>query len=49
MRNWGYWLSSFAIDDVVAAPHDLMVVDSGVSANRRFIRPACSPFDPVSR
>lgn len=38
VRNWGYWLSSFAIDDVVAAPHDLMVVDNGVSANRRFIR-----------
>ncbi len=38
VRNWGYWLSSFAINDVVTAPHDLMVVDNGVSANRRFIR-----------
>ncbi len=38
VRNWGYWLSSFDIGDVVAAPHDLMVVDNGVSANRRFIR-----------
>jgi cysteinyl-tRNA synthetase, unknown class len=38
VRNWGYWLSSFAINDVVTAPHDLMVVDNGVSANRRFMR-----------
>ncbi len=38
VRNWGYWLSSFAINDVVAAPHDLLVVDNGVSANRRFMR-----------
>lgn len=38
VRNWGYWLSSFDIDDVVTAPHDLLVVDPGVSAGRRFIR-----------
>ncbi len=38
VRNWGYWLSSFDIGEVVAAPHDLMVVDNGVSANRRFLR-----------
>ena len=38
VRNWGYWLSSFAINDVVTAPHDLLVVDNGVSANRRFMR-----------
>ncbi len=24
VRNWGYWLSSFAINDVVTAPHDLI-------------------------
>jgi cysteinyl-tRNA synthetase len=38
VRNWGYWLSSFDIADVVTAPHDLLVVDPGVSAGRRFIR-----------
>ena len=38
VRNWGYWLSSFDIADVVAAPHDLMVVDNGVSADHRFVR-----------
>jgi cysteinyl-tRNA synthetase len=36
--NWGYWLSSFEVAGVEAAPHDLMVVDNGVSANRRFMR-----------
>jgi cysteinyl-tRNA synthetase len=38
IRNWGYWLSSFEIDAIVAAPHDLLVIDNGVSANRRFQR-----------
>jgi cysteinyl-tRNA synthetase, unknown class len=38
VRNWGYWLSSFDIGEVVDAPHDLMVVDNGVSANHRFLR-----------
>ena len=38
VRNWGYSLSSFAINDLVKAPHDLLVVDNGVSANRRFMR-----------
>ena len=38
VRNWGYWLSSFDIGEVLAAPHDLMVVDNGVSANHRFLR-----------
>jgi cysteinyl-tRNA synthetase len=38
VTNWGYWLSSFEVAGVEAAPHDLMVVDNGVSANRRFIR-----------
>jgi cysteinyl-tRNA synthetase, unknown class len=38
IQNWGYWLSSFAVDGVVAAPHDLLVVDNGVSVNRRFQR-----------
>jgi cysteinyl-tRNA synthetase, unknown class len=38
IQNWGYWLSSFAIEGVVAAPHDLLVIDHGVSANRRFQR-----------
>jgi cysteinyl-tRNA synthetase len=36
--NWGYWLSSFDVEQVVAAPHDLLVIDNGVSANRRFMR-----------
>jgi cysteinyl-tRNA synthetase len=36
--NWGYWLSAVEVEGVEAAPHDLMVVDNGVSANRRFIR-----------
>lgn len=38
VTNWGYWLSSFDVEQVVASPHDLMVVDNGVSANRRFMR-----------
>ena len=38
IANWGYWLSSFDVEQVVSAPHDLMVVDNGVSANRRFMR-----------
>ncbi len=38
VKTWGYWLSSFRAEDLEAAPHDLMVVDNGLSANRRFIR-----------
>jgi cysteinyl-tRNA synthetase, unknown class len=38
IRNWGYWLSSFEIEGIAAAPHDLLVIDNGVSANRRFQR-----------
>lgn len=38
VRNWGYWLNSFDIGDVVAAPHDLMVVDNGISADHQFVR-----------
>jgi cysteinyl-tRNA synthetase len=38
VRNWGYWLSSFDIAEVLGAPHDLMVVDNGISANHRFLR-----------
>jgi len=38
VRNWGYWLSTFDVDGVHAAPHDLMVVDSEVSANSTFSR-----------
>jgi cysteinyl-tRNA synthetase len=38
VRNWGYWLSSFDIEGIAAAPHDLLVIDNGVSANRRFQR-----------
>jgi cysteinyl-tRNA synthetase len=38
VKHWGYWLSSFDINEVVGSPHDLMVVDNGVSANRRFKR-----------
>ena len=38
VRNWGYWLSSLELEQAVAAPHDLLVVDSEVSANRSFER-----------
>ena len=37
-RNWGYWLSSVETEDVIAAPHDLLVIDSEVSASRSFER-----------
>jgi cysteinyl-tRNA synthetase, unknown class len=36
--NWGYWLSDMTIEGVIAAPHDLLVIDSEVSANRTFER-----------
>jgi cysteinyl-tRNA synthetase, unknown class len=36
--NWGYWLSSFEVAGVAAAPHDLMVVDSEISNDRTFER-----------
>jgi cysteinyl-tRNA synthetase, unknown class len=36
--NWGYWLSSFEVAGVAAAPHDLMVVDSEISDGRTFER-----------
>src|SRR5262249_41612073 len=38
VQNWGYWLSSFEPEGLVDAPHDLMVVDSEMSANRSFVR-----------
>jgi cysteinyl-tRNA synthetase, unknown class len=38
VSNWGYWLSSLEIPGVVAAPHDLLVIDSEISANRVFER-----------
>src|SRR5437588_5150800 len=38
IENWGYWLSSFAVAGVEAAPHDLLVIDSEISANRSFER-----------
>jgi cysteinyl-tRNA synthetase len=38
VRNWGYWLSSLEIARAAAAPHDLLVIDSEVSANRSFER-----------
>ena len=38
VRNWGYWLSSFEVEGLAAAPHDLMVIDSEVSENRSFVR-----------
>ena len=38
VKNWGYWLSSFDIAGVSAAPHDLLVIDSEISANRTFER-----------
>src|SRR5262249_34349036 len=36
--NWGYWLSDMTVDGVIGAPHDLLVIDSEVSANRTFER-----------
>jgi cysteinyl-tRNA synthetase len=36
--NWGYWLSSFDVASVAEAPHDLMVIDSEISASRSFER-----------
>jgi cysteinyl-tRNA synthetase len=36
--SWGYWLSSIEISGVAAAPHDLLVTDSEISANRLFER-----------
>ena len=38
IENWGYWLSSFDVAGVAEAPHDLMVIDSEISANRSFER-----------
>ena len=38
VRNWGYWLSSFGIAGVAVAPHDLLVIDSEISADRTFER-----------
>src|SRR5262249_61924808 len=38
VRNWGYWLSSFDVPGVAAAPHDLMVIDNELSADRSFER-----------
>jgi cysteinyl-tRNA synthetase len=38
VHNWGYWLSDFEPDRLSTAPHDLMVIDSEVSANRTFER-----------
>jgi cysteinyl-tRNA synthetase len=38
VNNWGYWLSSFEIAGVATAPHDLLVIDSEISANRTFER-----------
>jgi cysteinyl-tRNA synthetase, unknown class len=38
VHSWGYWLSSFELEGVAAAPHDLMVIDSEISANRSFER-----------
>jgi cysteinyl-tRNA synthetase len=38
VENWGYWLSSFDVERVAAAPHDLLVIDSEISANRAFER-----------
>ncbi len=38
VNNWGYWLSSFEMADVATAPHDLLLIDSEISANRTFER-----------
>ena len=36
--DWGYWLASFDVARVAAAPHDLMVIDSEISDGRSFER-----------
>jgi endo-alpha-1,4-polygalactosaminidase (GH114 family) len=38
IRNWGSWLSSVDLDSVADAPHDLLVMDNGISAGGRFQR-----------
>jgi len=38
VHSWGYWLSNFELEGVASAPHDLMVIDSEISANRSFER-----------
>jgi cysteinyl-tRNA synthetase len=38
VRNWGYLLNSIDAATVAASPHQLLVIDNGVSANRRFVR-----------
>jgi cysteinyl-tRNA synthetase len=38
VRNWGYLLNSIDAATVAAASHQLLVIDNGISANRRFVR-----------
>ena len=38
VRNWGYLLNSIDAAIVASAPHQLLVIDNGISANRRFVR-----------
>lgn len=38
VQSWGYWLRFVDFDAAAAAPHDLLVVDFGISANRQFQR-----------
>jgi cysteinyl-tRNA synthetase len=38
INNWGYWLSSLDVGGAASAPHDLLVVDSEISADRTFER-----------
>jgi cysteinyl-tRNA synthetase, unknown class len=38
INDWGYWLASFDVARVAAAPHDLMVIDSEISDGKRFER-----------
>jgi cysteinyl-tRNA synthetase len=38
VKSWGFWLRFIDIPTVAASPHDLLVLDFGISANRRFLR-----------
>jgi cysteinyl-tRNA synthetase len=38
VQSWGFWLRFIDIATVQASAHDLLVLDFGIAANRRFVR-----------
>ena len=38
INDWGYWLASFDVARIAAAPHDLIVIDSEISDGKHFER-----------